>query len=570
MKSPLLALPFFIISLVCAKLDINPGKPGPLVNVSDITMCSSSLNDIVPGKDGKYVPLLPGWGDLNYTISTKIDSTQLYFNQGLSFYYGYHFTEALASFKEASRIDPSSAMTYWGQALSMGPFYNTYVYKMKKEVPGVITAMMKLSSNASVKERDLMNALQKRYSKDLTNADRKKLDSDYATSLLSLARKYPDDHNIKALYIDAVMLEHKWDFWNEDGTPRPWTLELINLCEQVMETERHPAILHYYIHLTEASRQPARALTAADALKDKLPGIPHMVHMASHMYQRNGLYAKGVKVNDDASKISNEIDDLAPGLNLGKDKSIHYYAVQSYCAMTAGMYNQGVRIYDRARTRQVALSPAFEQDAYAQFVYMMPVMARVRLGKWDEIMQGAKPDETWKYAVVLDRFAKGIAQIRTNDLKSAKQSLLELKEAMKDSLLSVRLMPFNSPIQSCRIASDLLTGEILFGEGKLEESIAAFKRAVVEEDKMVYREPHDWLIPARQFLGVYLLKMNKAEEAEEVYKEDLILNPGNGWSLLGMHQSLEAQKKTKEAADYKLKYEKAFESADAKPAASVF
>ena len=199
---------------------------------------------------------------------------------------------------------------------------------------------------------------------------------------------------------------------------------------------------------------------------------------------------------------------------------------------------------------------------------MMPVIARVRLGKWEEIMQAEKPNDTWKYAVVLDRFAKGVAQIRNNDLKSAKQSLHELNQAMEDSLLSIRLMPFNSPVQSCRIASGILNGEILFAEGKVDESIDAFKRAIEEEDKMVYREPQDWLIPARQFFGACLLRMNKAKNAEEVYKEDLIINPGNGCHL-GMHHSLEAQKKTKAAADYKLNTWKLW-VADEKPAASVF
>ena len=34
-----------------------------------------------------------------------------------------------------------------------------------------------------------------------------------------LMLEYPDDNDIKALYIDAVMLIHAWNFWNPDGTP---------------------------------------------------------------------------------------------------------------------------------------------------------------------------------------------------------------------------------------------------------------------------------------------------------------------------------------------------------------
>src|SRR4051794_35460161 len=93
-------------------------RPGTAVGVEqNITLCATAGGTVVAGPDGKFIPALPGLGDLRYAISTSSDSTQYYFNQGLSFYYGYHFTEALASFKEASRFDPACAMAYWGQAL---------------------------------------------------------------------------------------------------------------------------------------------------------------------------------------------------------------------------------------------------------------------------------------------------------------------------------------------------------------------------------------------------------------------------------------------------------------------
>ena len=39
-------------------------------------------------------------------------------------YYSYHWEEANASFQEAARFDPGSAMAYWGEALALGPGYN--------------------------------------------------------------------------------------------------------------------------------------------------------------------------------------------------------------------------------------------------------------------------------------------------------------------------------------------------------------------------------------------------------------------------------------------------------------
>src|SRR5882757_8882389 len=101
---------FLILGFALFLLRPDPQQP---TQIQEITMCSSPAGTIVAGADGKFMTALDGWGTLKYAITTKNDSAQFYFNQGLSFYFGYHFTEAVASFKEASRFDPASAMTYW-------------------------------------------------------------------------------------------------------------------------------------------------------------------------------------------------------------------------------------------------------------------------------------------------------------------------------------------------------------------------------------------------------------------------------------------------------------------------
>lgn len=533
--------------------------------------CAPSPSDIKSDDNGKFITVLPGWGKYNYTISTKSDSTQFYFNQGLNFYYSYHFREALASFKEASRFDPSSAMCYWGQALSMGPNYNDYYYKMRIGVLAVIDKMTGSMESSSNKEQALIRAMQKRYSSDTTNTDRKQLDSNYANALLSLTTEYKNDVDIKALYIDAVMLSHKWDFWYNNGMPKPWTNQVKNFCEDILtRSPLHPAALHYYIHITEASKDPSVALANADKLKTSLPGIGHMVHMATHMYQRNGLFAKGATVNDDAITANNIIDSLAPHLGIGRNSNTHFFAVQSYCALTAGIFKKATPLYFRLRNKIMESRLPVEKDAYTQFLYMVPVIAWTRLGKWDTILQSPAVNPNWKYAAILDDFARGLANIRKNNLSEARVCLDRLEKNLSDSLLAIRLMPFNRPVQCGRIAAGILKGEILGSEGKSAEAIAAFNLAVKEEDLLIYREPQDWMIPARQFLGVELLKMKRPKEAEIVYNEDLIANPGNGWSLFGMYQSLKAQNKKSSAATYKIKYIKAFKDADIVPRSSVF
>jgi tetratricopeptide (TPR) repeat protein len=291
-----------------------------------------------------------------------------------------------------------------------------------------------------------------------------------------------------------------------------------------------------------------------------------MVHMSSHAYERSGLYHKGVEVNNLADNNLLYYDLLAKNLALTKH-SPHYFAVQSYCALTAGMYSEAMRYAQRCRK---SVAPTAE-TTYDQYLYMIPVMTMVRMGKWDQILNDSVVvDRHWTYASLLSDFAKGIALVNTGQIDSASAHLEQLRIKMKDPVLTKRRIPFNSPIQAAGIAENILNGAILFARNDRATAINSFEKAVELEDKLIYTEPKDWPIPSRQFLGAYLLKAGKPSQAQKVYVEDLIYNPGNGWSLLGLYNSIRAQGKKQNRTTYKAKYQIAFAHADQIPSSSVF
>lgn len=560
----------FIVAFSAAKL-IPPAAESGAVSLSS-SGCAPSFNgEITPDESGKFITVIPGWGNYAYRISTSSDSAQFYFNQGLNLYYSYHPKQSLASFKEAARFDENAVMAYWGQALASGPFYNEPVYKMNRSVPANVERMKSASSTATAKEKDLALAMQERYSNDTTNADRKILDKKYADAMFSLTAKYPDDNDIRALYIDAVMLQHKWDFWNNDGTAKSWTPQVVALCANILKSNSsHPAAMHYYIHLTEASRNSSLALESAKLLKDALPGTSHMVHMASHMYQRNGMFAEGVSVNEKANNVSNSADLISPANGSGQNTNMHYYAVQSYCALSAGMYEKAGAVYQRARKRAVELNGNLKNLTYQQFIYMMPTMAAVRSGKWQEISDAPRVDSNWKYASILEDFAVGMASVRLKDYAAAEKSLARMEKNISDSLLQIRRVPFNKPVQGGNIAIQLLHAELSAARGEKAGAEKHYQLAIAEEDKLIYSEPKDWLLPVRQFYGKYLLSINEPNRAEKIYQEDLVAHPGNGWSETGLLRCYEKRRQTAAAAKMKKLVLQAFAQADEIPSASAY
>ena len=531
------------------------------------------LSDLRADEQGSFAPALPGWGHYSYKVATGSDSAQFFFNQGLNLYYSYHLTEALASFKEAARRDTACVMAYVGQALAMGPYYNSGSYKMPSAVLPVLERMDRLAIGITGKEKELVEVMKRRYTSDTADVRRKELNAAYAEGLAELVRKYPADVDIKTLYVDAVMLEHAWDFWNNDGTPKPWTDELVAYCDDVLKTQPlHPAALHYQIHLVEASRHPESALHNADALQVTLPGVSHMVHMASHMYQRNGLYAKGVAVNEQASHLQGRYDSLAQNLKLGNFALTHFDGVGAFCALNANMYGKALQMSRHGH--DILASEKYKSRlsyTFFQYLYMLPVFADLRSGKWKELMDEPIPDSSLHFATLLDEFGKGMACVRLHDGASALRHLERLRVlSAYPELKVVTNPPFKAPIEEARIAEDLLAGEIAFSEKRFDEAIHLLEAAVTREDALIYREPKEWPIPVRHYLGAHLLELGRAGEAEKVYRQDQVFNPGNGWSQLGLYRCAIMQHKTKEMEKYKALYIAAFADAEVLPTASAY
>jgi predicted Zn-dependent protease len=81
---------------------------------------------------------------------------------------------------------------------------------------------------------------------------------------------------------------------------------------------------------------------------------------------------------------------------------------------------------------------------------------------------------------------------------------------------------------------------------------------------------HPWIQPVRHVLGATLMDAGKFVDAEEVYRQDLIRHPHNGWSLQCLSRSLQKQRRTKEAEITRKQFEVAWQHADIKMSSSCF
>ena len=480
---------------------------------------------------------LPGTGNHKWKISTKNDSAQFYFNQGINLYYGFHIIEALPSFKKAQTFDPDCAMLYWGEALAYGPNINDFGYAASPDALAATKKALELAANAAVKEKALVEAIQFRYSDDSTKK-RTDLNQQYADKMAALYVKFPADAEIGALYADALMIQHPWDLWDHDWQPKPWTPEIQKVLESVLKrSPDHPGANHYYIHTMEASPFASKATASADRLGRLAPGVAHMVHMPSHIYIRTGQYEKGVKVNKSAVERYKIYLNLFPDVaNNSPLYEIHNRHMQAACSMNRNDYSSALK--DAIECRNSFDTSFLSMEAplgdFVQYVYMTPELTMVTFEKWEDIL--AQPDvpTRFHYAALIQQFAKGLAYANTNEIKKARGSLTKLEALLYEKDLAVVFTPFNAPVTPAKIARYILLGAIAEKENKPDAAIEYFKKAVATEDSLIYNEPRDWLVPARHYLGNTLLTAKNYTEAEKVFSEDLKVQPNNYISTKGL------------------------------------
>lgn len=521
------------------------------------------INDLIADTD---IPPMPGAGIYRWQIATSHDSAQFYFNQGINMYYGFHIIEALASFKKATGFSPQSPMLWWAQALAYGPNINDIGYNASPLAYEAAQKAIQLSSNSSQIEKMLIGAMALRYTNDTTS--REKLDQRYIDAMKKIYEKSPSHPDVAALYADALMLQHPWDLWNINGTPKPWTPTIRRVLENLLAiSPNHPGANHYYIHVMEASPYAALALPSADRLGSLTPGLSHMVHMPSHIYLRTGQYNKGTAVNEAAVNMFKKYAALFPAVNenafLYQWHNLHMQANSSLLAARFQSSIKAANELQRAIDTSLLSMPA-PMGSYIQNVYMTPALINVHFSKWHDVLQMAAPAKHHIYASILYHFARGMAYTALSRLENAVDEKKAMQNLIADESLTVPMSPFSPAVEGAYCADHLLTAFIEMKKGNHQTAEEHFKKAVSTESNMVYNEPRDWLLNPGQYLGNFYLKTGKWDQAEKALSEDLKKNNENVWALFGLKTALQKQGKVKKAKITEGLLKKALKEADHK------
>jgi tetratricopeptide (TPR) repeat protein len=319
----------------------------------------------------------------------------------------------------------------------------------------------------------------------------------------------------------------------------------------------------------EASPFAAKALPAANMLRDLVPAAGHLVHMPGHIDLRLGHYDAAVIANQKAIKADLKYaaqTDNAPGFyTIYRAHNYHFLA---FAAMFEGRRDLALQ----AAADMIAQVPMDLVLAYPDFLdafMAVPIHVDIRFGRWKEILEIPQPREELAANRAFWHYGRTVALANVNRLDEANEAYAALDAAIA-AVPESRLMGNNDVLTLLEIGRRMAEGELRYREGKHERAFELLREAVVRDDELKYDEPWGWMQPVRHALGALLLEQNQLEEAESVYRADLVLHPGNGWALHGLEETLRRQGNTADATRCGQEFDKAWSRADIKIGASCY
>ena len=254
-------------------------------------------------------------------VNTGSAEAQAWFDRCLNWCYGFNHEEAIRCFERAAAADPACAMAHWGVSYAAGCNYNkpweAFLAEERREalsqayaaVARAEAAVEAAGADAWPVEAALVRALRQRYPAPTADAEAAPWltwNDAYAAAMREVRAAFPDDHDVAALFAEALINRTPWQLWDlPSGEPAAGadTLEAQAVLERaIAEREAagaapHPGLLHVSLHTMEMSPRPEAALRAADALRDLVPDAGHLRHMASHIDVLCGHYHAALVAN---------------------------------------------------------------------------------------------------------------------------------------------------------------------------------------------------------------------------------------------------------------------------------
>lgn len=476
--------------------------------------------------------MAPGFGAAVWSVDATPEA-QAWFDHGVRLRWAFEHKESVRAFRKARALDPSCGMCAWGEAWALGPNLNGGGNDDESLAAALRAAReaRRLARDATPAQKQMINALIQRYS-----GAKRSRSVRFARSMDRIARANPADIMIAATTADAWMLNAD-DWWDKDGKAAdPGITRAMQILESgLAQTPDDPGAIHLYIHLTEWSDDPHKAIPYGERLALLAPGASHLVHMPSHTYFRVGRYRDAMNANVQAVALDKRYvaEITPPGGILGKPLHAHNIHFGMGGALMAGAAAPAIGLADGflATYPDIPAENAWRQvmanDAYAIYG---------RFADQSVVADLKEPPEANILLRASWRYARGEAAARRGDaaaVAAEAAAMIPLRTGIPDAApMAKQARDFIELFQK------VLEGRAAMIAGDHAGAIAAFSRAaaIQAQDSEGGDPPMVWY-PTRRSLAAAMLASGDAAGAKAKIVELLKDWPADPYSYFVLAQA---------------------------------
>jgi len=161
-------------------------------------------------------------GSFTWPAATEHPEAQRWFDRGMIWCFGYNHEEAIACFEKALALDPDCTLARFGIAYAIGPNYNQSwdLFDPVAKEQALARAFDECRTAWARKDelqpvtRALIEALAKRYPQREPIDDQRGWDRAFADAMRAVHKRYPDDLNLRAFFVEAIMNLTPWKMWD--------------------------------------------------------------------------------------------------------------------------------------------------------------------------------------------------------------------------------------------------------------------------------------------------------------------------------------------------------------------
>ena len=471
--------------------------------------------------------MVDGFGTGGFDIDTAVPEAQAWFNHGVRLRWAFEHKESVRAFRKARLLDPTCGMCAWGEAWALGPNLNGGGNDDDSQAAALTAAReaRRLARRATPMQRQMIDALVQRYSGLKGSRDRR-----FALAMDRIARRNPSDITVAAITADAWMLKAD-EWWDDDGKAKdPAITRAMAILEQTLAmAPDDPGAIHLYIHLTEWSDDPHKAIPYGERLATLAPGASHLVHMPSHTFYRVGRYRDAMMSNVNAVALDLRYDGLArpPGGVPGMPLHGHNIHFGMGGALMAGGGEDGLKLADWFLTTY----PDIPADNVSRQIVANNAYANYgRFGSPDQVAALKEPPATHPMLRISWRYARGEASARAGDAAAVRAEAEAIRVIREDpSFLTGRMAERRRDFTE--LSQRVLEGRAAMIEGNAAAAVAAFTRAAeIQGQREEGGDPPAIWYPTRRSLAAALLLKGDAAGARAKVLELLADWPDDPYS----------------------------------------